>query len=457
MKKIPLAILCVLTVAGPAWPQRVVTEAKIPDSETRRRLGLDLLWQTKIPMIDVRDGLFTVQMLPWKAQPQMLVQTLSGRVYLIDAESGDVIWRAMPPGTIRGGMFAAAFNSHSIYIVRGEWLDVLSRETGEQKQYTWDQQTRLKRYGFHLKLNQIPGIPPPIPPRPPLDPPIAAPVADEELFIYTSGTKIICFAMPDYDFLASRPPPPPKKDEPPRPPPDPKQLVNPPQPIYMWMLILAKSTVNQFPIVTSSQVALLQRDGIFLSLEKFEDKVRYRFRAQGGIRAAAAQFNEFAYFGAEDQAVYAMDAENGTVLWRSSVLGGPILRKPYCNDRDVFVKADKAGFCRLDRNTGEKIWDNKLGHAFLAANRMFVYTRDTHGKLLIHDYVRGTVLATYDMSNWQVNVANEWTDRMYFANHDGQIICMHHHDYPQFQRMKSQDWKIKRKIIKQEKKKQEMP
>ena len=448
MKKSLVAMLLTLCFSPLAWAQtRLITEAKVPDRETRRRMGLDLLWHIRLPMTDPLDGLFSVQVMPWRTDPQILVQTRSGKVFLLDGETGDIIWRAQPPGTVLGGMLPAAFNSHSIYIVRGEWLDILNRANGKMELYTWNKTTKVKKYGMRLKVDQLPPKLMPNPPPVPLSPPITTPVADEDNFIYTSGSKIICFAVPNYQ-IPQKPPPPPEKGQ--KPPPD-DGMRNPYQPDFMWMMMLGASTSQQFPIVTGSQVAVLEKNGIFLSMEKYEDKTRYRFKAEGRILAAGAQFNEIAYFGSEGQKVYALDVENGTVLWQPYVTAGPILRKPNCNDRDVFVKADGDKFYRLDRETGQGIWGNRDGNSFLAANRMFVYTRDTEGKLLIHDYVRGTVLARYDMQAWQVSIPNEWTDRIYLGNHDGQILCMNHHDYPQAQKMKSQNWFIKRIFPKKEK------
>jgi outer membrane protein assembly factor BamB len=455
MKRFVIALLLMLSAGSLAWPQ-LVTRARIPDPETRRRMGLDLQWHVRLPMQDEHDGLFSVQVIPWRLNyPQLLVQTRAGWVYLMDGETGDTIWKRQPSGSARTGMLPAAYNKHSIYIVRGDWLDIFNRENGRQELYFYNTR-KEKMYGVRLRYVQlplIPGLPPLPPPRTPpipISPPIAAPVADEDNFYWTSGTKITCYSVPDYQYLATRPPPEPKKGEkqykrdPNDPPPD------PPQPKYRWMMILAKSTCEQFPVVSTSQVGVLERDGTFMSLDKTEDKIHFRFKAEGRLVSGAAQYDETAYFGSEDQKLYAMDLENGRVLWKF-LAPGVIVRKPNCNDRDVYVRVEDSGLYRLDRDNGRDVWVSKQAQSFLAANRMFVYARDRQGKLLLHDYIRGTVMASYDMSDWQVNIANEWTDRIYVGNHDGQIMCMHHHDYPRFQRMKSLDWFVKRQIKKDEK------
>ena len=67
----------------------------------------------------------------------------------------------------------------------------------------------------------------------------------------------------------------------------------------------------------------------------------------------------------------------------------------------------------------------------------YVYAADSHGKLLILDGERGGVLGQYDTSAWQKPVANEWTDRIYFANGDGQILSLRPRDSRQPQVNKS--------------------
>ena len=154
-----------------------------------------------------------------------------------------------------------------------------------------------------------------------------------------------------------------------------------------------------------------------------------------------------AYVCSEDQTLYAIDLFDNREAWRF-LSPGPIRRKPYVTDRDVFVKVEKGGFYRVDRVNGKDIWSNKQALQFMAANRLFVYTRDADGSLLIHDYLRGTHLAEWDFRDWAISVPNELTDRVYLANHDGQILCLHNHDYPNPQFMKPAPFRSRRPFVK---------
>src|SRR5262249_17256792 len=99
------------------------------------------------------------------------------------------------------------------------------------------------------------------------------------------------------------------------------------------------------------------------------------------------------------------------------------------NDRDVFVAPGKLGLTRLDRDSGRDVWNNAVAQRFLSTDFKYLWAVDRIGQLLVLDYHRGTTLAKYNTSDWVVPVSNDLTDRFLFANHDGQIICLHHRDH----------------------------
>src|SRR5688572_24377450 len=72
---------------------RVVTNPKIPPRDVLERLNLSLAWKTKLPTGGLRDGLFTLQLIPGKKRTELVVQTIFGAVFLLDAETGDLLWR----------------------------------------------------------------------------------------------------------------------------------------------------------------------------------------------------------------------------------------------------------------------------------------------------------------------------------------------------------------------------
>jgi len=88
----------------------------------------------------------------------------------------------------------------------------------------------------------------------------------------------------------------------------------------------------------------------------------------------------------------------------------------------------RSGLTRVDRLSGKGVWSNKTAVRFLSTNFKYVYANDVFGNLLILDYNRGTELARWDARSWLLPMPNDYTDRLFLANHDGQIVCLHHRD-----------------------------
>src|SRR5205823_454387 len=129
----------------------------------------------------------------------------------------------------------------------------------------------------------------------------------------------------------------------------------------------------------------------------------------------------------DDFNLYAIDMNNGLLKWRHAA-AAPVLRGPDVNDRDVFIAPQRVGLRRIDRLSGKEAWTNRDTQRFLAANHAFIYALDGIGKFYVVDGRRGTTLATHDLSDWAIAVTNEWTDRIYLAANDGQVLCLRHRD-----------------------------
>jgi hypothetical protein len=104
------------------------------------------------------------------------------------------------------------------------------------------------------------------------------------------------------------------------------------------------------------------------------------------------------------------------------------LQQPAVNDRDVYIAPERIGMRLVDRGSGREVWTNRDATRFLAVNDKYVYAMDKWGKFFVLDGQRGSTLAKYDLTDWAIAVANEWTDRVYLAANDGQIICLRNRD-----------------------------
>jgi outer membrane protein assembly factor BamB len=325
----------------------------------------------------------------------------------------------------------AAFNSHSILLTRRDELSVLDRASGNQRVYTLDRFTKRRIYGMRLQGNPIAGL-----------------VADEGFLFFSSGNRVFAYDIPRYDIQEKAPPP--KDDDQ-----APAAVVEGSlRPDFEWSYGVTGTVIEHPPLVHDNQVSAMGSDGTLISLNKYDRVLRFDFQTTGAVSAPMGQYRSIAYIGSEDYALYALNMSNERLMWRF-IGGGPIKRKPSANDQDVFFKAEGTGLYRIDRQTGREMWVSKQADRFLAANQDFVYTLDARSKMLIHDHARGTILGQYDMSEWQVPVPNEHTDRLYFANHDGQVLCLFHRDNLRPLRMKTPESKKKPPEKKEDKKEDE--
>jgi outer membrane protein assembly factor BamB len=415
-----ILIVPAITLAQPE-AIRVYTTPAAPSRDALYRLNLTQAWKTRVPTQGRRDGLFSVQIIPGKDalqdNPQLVVQTLSGAVILLDAETGDTLWRTsvgVPYWTPQ----PVAYNSTSIFASRRNKMHVLHRVTGRERVYTLEKGSNLPVYGFRLESS-----------------PSAAPDADEEMIIYPFERRLVAYRIPLFEV-----------DERVRE----SELKGETtlkreslQPEFAWGFRTA-GQILQPPLLAQGQFSVISTDGTLLSVNQFDGQPRYDFKFQGGAIASAAQYGSIAYAGSDDYTLYAIDMRNGRLLWRL-LSGGPIVQPVRTTDADVYLTAQRRGFFRVDRQSGEEHWLNPTAERFLAATQKYVYALDPKGRLLVLDYARGSQLASYDLSDWILSASNDITDRIYLANHDGQVLCLHHRDQVKPLRMRRLEEKRKEK------------
>jgi outer membrane protein assembly factor BamB len=424
MKKLVAAVVTLLLAAPLAPAQglaRTYTTPCVPPREHLELLNLKMAWRLFVPMDGRRDGFFSVQIL----DDQILVQTRSGGVVMLDAATGATLWRARH-GIPYAVTQRLGYNKQSVFIVNGSRLYALNRATG---QLLWE---------FPLP-----------------DAPSAAPVADDTNIYLCLGTgRIYVYELPILGPGAVAAAPaarPTVAEEPPRgdfesryraggtslssnilgyylrPPPTPPKG---PQPRLLWEYTLGNGRLEQAPLLTTEFLTVADSNGVFFTTSKYVNRELWRFRAEAAVSAPLGQYGESAYIASQDFNVYALDIINGRILWR--VLGGaPILQRPYVTDEDVYVVPASDVLYRIDRATGQIDWQAPRVDHFLAMNKKFVYGLDPSGNLVVLDRVRGTNLSTYcGTRDFVFPIGNELTDRIYLAANDGLLLCLHDRDYP---------------------------
>jgi outer membrane protein assembly factor BamB len=421
----------IVTAATAQPPVRFYTNPSPPPREVLDRLNLTLAWSVKLPTDGRPDGLATIQMISGGAREKLLVQTRRGLVVLLDAETGDTLWRTQVGGYTEEAQFAAGGTAENLFLIRREFVHVLNHATGKERLYTIDNRVGLVRFG-----------------QPVLYAATSAPVARGDMVFSAQGTRVGGYDVPNFaaaerhaaqEAGAKAPPkaPPPKNGGkpaippgdygvPPRPPAvERPQRESSLQLDPVWSTITYDVRILTTPVLTEDTVAVVGTDGTFISLNLHNGRERDRYKLSGDVAAPMGQHGKLVYIGTLDHVVYALNADRLTVRWRY-MTGGPVHRQPRVTDADVFVNAERWGLARVDRLSGEEVWRNQRAELFLAATHNLVYALDRHGELLILDYARGTTLAQYNVAGYTFPYSNEQTDRVILGAHDGSLICLHH-------------------------------
>lgn len=417
-----VAIMLAATTARAQGPADVFTQPQVPSREALDRLNLKVGYRIALPTNGKRDGIFSFQM----AGKQLLVQTRSGNVAAYDRDSGQLLWR-----THIGLPYQASqplgYNSWTVLVVQGTWLYALDRKTGHLQ---WD---------FNLP-----------------DAASSGPVADEEHFFISLGSrKLSVYQLPEGSrketIFAGNKLYLPQETAKVEVPGNfyggssgtargvgplasvrsaSKGEATAHQPTYRWGFS-APTELEQQPILGSIDMLWPGANGSIVAMHKEGDASGhpYRFPTEGPISAPAGQYGEVAFVGSHDGNLYAIHLPSGKLLWRFTGRN-PIIQKPAVTNEDVYVAPKDSGLYRIDRSTGQTVWRNLDARRFLANNPKFVYAADRNGRLLVLDRARGTTLSSFAGTiDYVVPIANEMTDRIYLAAHDGSLVCLHDRDY----------------------------
>jgi outer membrane protein assembly factor BamB len=387
---------------------RVYTRPEIPSNEALERLNLQLGWRAYIPVENKRDGIYSVQVL----DKEILIQTRSGLVTNLDAETGKVLWRSRF-GTPYHVVRELAYNANNVFAVNNVELYALDRANGREL--------------WHYRLPE--GL-------------SAPPVADDKMIYIVGSTRASGLTLPGQQTPETTAKGTDKGQEPAnfgltetkalsilRGTIDSSTLPqgNVAQPSLVWEYPLDVQ-VEQTPVATSEFLMMPGLTGLIFVLTKANGQREYRLPLESGISLALASYGENAYIAAEDQNLYAINIVLGRVLWRFSS-GTAILRAPEATDEDVYLVTNRFGMHRIKRGTGELVWRNARADRFLAANPKFVYALDPQGRLMVIDQARGKELTTLDTRDFVIPIRNDRTDRLYLTANNGLIVCLHDRDY----------------------------
>jgi hypothetical protein len=124
-----------------------------------------------------------------------------------------------------------------------------------------------------------------------------------------------------------------------------------------------------------------------------------------------------------DRKAYCLDAETGQIKWE--LLSGLNLRQAVRVVGDhVFLRPEGYGLRCFSLSKAIQLWTNRQAVRFLAATPAVVYASDSLGNVLLLDQKDGHQIGAFSMRLFPIRVANDRTDRLYFASDHGLVVCV---------------------------------
>lgn len=209
------------------------------------------------------------------------------------------------------------------------------------------------------------------------------------------------------------------------------------EPTLRWELSLDSRV--RFPVLLTPLRAWAVTDTrVVMALSKVDRKPEVVGAMQNTAAAAPAQAGTIGYVPLNDGNLAAVDLAGGNtvggpnVLWRANV-GGLMNHTPVVARDAVFASGDNSGVARVDRATGDVVWQSDTtADLVLAVNDEFAYVRDRQGRLLVFDARRATnpaarqsvPLSGYNFAEFNVPVVNTVSDRLFLAADNGLLVCL---------------------------------
>ena len=420
---------CVFLVAVAALasndPLSVWSQPSPPSREALDRLNLQMAWAVHVPMDGRRDGFASIQV----SGDQLIVQTRSGLITILDAENGGrALWRSRPTRPYQSGL-PPTFNSRAVFTSDSGSLFALDRTTGALQ--------------WNHDLNVAFSAPPQ--------------ADDHQIYLCNVQRHVITFRLPAESSPGAVASPPPAGDnktgdDASAPTTTPgysraKAYAEDVRAYFAWDY-QTNERIDNRPILSKESVFLTLPGGGYMALPKTSNTAEgnaelYTYAGDSRFSAPPGSSDDTAYLPTEDAHVYAVGVDSGKVRWRY-ISGRAVVRPPVAVDvsdggpaeKDLYVTADHKGLARLNRDTGEPLWNIHMqdyspeADRLLAVNPKFVYAADRVGRLLVLDRKNGAPLSRFDVHEFVFPVVNADTDRIYLAANDGMIVCLHDKDYP---------------------------
>ena len=171
-----------------------------------------------------------------------------------------------------------------------------------------------------------------------------------------------------------------------------------------WKQILGDMQVS--PLLIDARVYTANTSGTFFCVERATGEIRWTFDLPGnttlkGIRSTPAGTDSGVVFGADDGAVYHLDAVTGKLRWR--IAGDAAIQAPVVISRNTaFVTTLRGTIMAMDIASGTVRWTGETGHPVfgpLVVDSIRAVVGTTGGQVLAFNSSSGALLWSCDLQS----------------------------------------------------------
>jgi outer membrane protein assembly factor BamB len=161
-----------------------------------------------------------------------------------------------------------------------------------------------------------------------------------------------------------------------------------------WSNQISNCTLSAPTVQQDGTLYAGSNDGYVYALDASNGSLLWRYKTGGAIQASPVIANGIVYVDSKDHYVYAINAADGTLSWRYKT-GNAVLASPTISGNLLYVGSTDGYLYALDTTNGSLVWRYPTHKAIFAApvfNNNTVYVVSSNGMLYALDATQGTYL-----------------------------------------------------------------
>jgi outer membrane protein assembly factor BamB len=371
-RTVALSVLTLGLAANPAAAQSLARGGQLLSEAMLNRYGLTRAWWSHATINSRRDKLAFMMV----DETHLFLQSTSGVVSAFNTDTGKYLWTKQIGASDRA-IYPASSNDELLFVLNGMQLFAIGKNDGNVR--------------WHLGLPGMPG---------------STPAADDRrVYVGFLDGSLYAFDLETTQKLFSE-----------------GKLPQFSESCVLWRYRTSKQiAVPSIP--GDNVVAFASRNGSLYSVTKDQRKLVFQFETDAPLTAPLVRYHDQLLLASQDFNFYSLNINNGKLGWQYAA--GTVIRKaPVLIGDEVFLFPDRGNMVKLSAKTGAPYWVMPRMVDFLAATTNRVYVTDKHNNLVILSRDHGEPLGMFPLDRYTNHLANDRSDRIYFATEAGLVMCL---------------------------------